>query len=138
MKKNNDEIITEIINILKDKGYKIKSYRIARINQPFVISNIINDLVDNKLLEIKADNTEKVKKVIKNSDYEGSHITFEKAYDFSTLPAGYHLINDTLMYNLSILKDTNDIQFKSLVELDNELNESLIILEKWVRELPQI
>ena len=42
------------------------------------------------------------------------------------------------MYNLSILKDTNDIQFKSLVELDNELNESLIILEKWVRELPQI
>ncbi len=39
------------------------------------------------------------------------------------------------MYNLSILKDVNDIEFKYLMELDNELNESLNILEEWVLEL---
>lgn len=53
-----------------------------------MISNIIKDLVDSNLLEIKAFNI--------------NFITFP------TLPDGYYLINDTLMYNLSILNDVND------------------------------
>ena len=107
----------------------------ARISKPFLIGAIIHDLVEEELLEINDDTKDKVKNIIKQSDYESTLIIFKEEYKFNNLPKGYKLIGKELSYNLSTLKDSEDIEIKTLLELDKEHNSSLNLLEEWANKL---
>lgn len=107
----------------------------ARISKPFLIGAIIHDLVKEELLEINNNTKDRIKNIIKQSDYESTFIIFKEEYKFNNLPKGYKLIGKELSYNLSILKDTEDIKIKTLLELDKEHNSSLNLLEEWANKL---
>ena len=132
-----DDRLAKTISLLSKKGYLIEMYNLASIWRPFAISDLIYNLVNEKLLNAD-NNIDKIKKVIKNDDYESTIIVFKDKYKFDTLPNGYELKENTLYYNLSILKNTDDITFKSLVELDHELTRSINDLENWAQKLPEI
>lgn len=131
-----DEDFLEIIRILREKGYCVEYYHRANLDRVFIISNLIHDLESAKVLEIKENSIDKIREVIKASDYETTSLTFKEAYDFSLLPAGFIMINKCLITNLSILKDSTKLEFKSLVELDKELKESIEILKEWAQNVP--
>ena len=54
------------------------------------------------------------------------------------MPAGFKLIDRDLCYYLEILKNDDDIELKTLTELDEENHESIKNLEKWAIDLPDI
>ena len=107
----------------------------ARISKPFLVGAIIHDLVEEELLEINDDTKDKIKTIIKQSDYESTLIIFKEEYKFNNLPNGYKLIGKELSYNLSTLKDSAEIKIKTLLELDKEHNSSLKLLEEWANKL---
>ena len=77
-----------------------------------------------------------IKKAIKYAASESTMIIFKDNYKFDELPNGYEIHDNCIFYYLTILKDTETISFKSLVELDHELNKSLKDLEEWAKKLP--
>lgn len=87
------------------------------------------------MLEINNNTKEKIKNIIKQSDYESALIIFKEEYKSNNLPKGYKLIGKELSYNLSTLKDTEDIKIKTLLELDKEHNSSLKLLEELANKL---
>lgn len=123
------------ISILNKKGYYTESCCKATLSKPLMISNIIHNLIEEKLIEVNEYTTEKIRKIIDMSDFESTIIIFKKNYEFKNLPNGFKLIGKDLYYNLKILKDGQNIKFKSLVELDKENEESLKLLEKWANNL---
>ena len=130
-----DKQLAKIISILNKKGYYTEMFSSARTSKPFLIGAIIHDLVEEELLEINEDTKDKVKNIIKQSDYESTLIIFKEEYKFNNLPKGYKLIGKELSYNLSTLKDSEDIEIKTLLELDKEHNSSLNLLEEWANKL---
>ena len=111
-----DKQLAKTISILNKKGYYTEMFNRARISKPFLIGAIIHDLVEEELLEINDDTKDKVKNIIKQSDYESTLIIFKEEYKFNNLPKGYKLIGKELSYNLSTLKDSEDIEIKTLLE----------------------
>lgn len=133
-----DEQLAKTISILNQKGYYIEMFSRAKISNPFMIGVIIHDLLEQELLYINDNTKDKIKDIIKKSDYEATIIIFKEAYKFNNLPTGYKLIGKDLNYNLSTLENSDDIKFKSLVDLDHELNKSIKDLEEWANKLPII
>ena len=78
---------------------------------------------------------DEAKKIIKKT-----FIIFKNKYNFKTLPKRFHLVStDTeshLYFNLCALKKRNNIELKSLIELQKENEESLTDLEIWAKKLP--
>lgn len=130
-----DNQLAKTISILNKKGYYTEMFSRARISKPFLIGAIIHDLVEEELLEINDNTKDKIKNIIKQSDYESTLIIFKEEYKFNNLPKGYKLIGKELSYNLSTLKDAEDIKIKTLLELDKEHNNSLNYLEEWANKL---
>lgn len=54
-----------------------------------------------------------------------------------SLPTGYKLIGKNIHYNLKILKDSENIETKELIELYKEHEESIKNLEDWAIGLPK-
>ena len=131
-----DNQLANTISILNQKGYYIDMFNRARISKPFLTGAIIHDLVEEKLLDINDDTKDKIKRIIKQYDYESTLIVFKEEYKFNNLPNGYELFGKHLAYNLSTLENSNGIKFKSLVDLDHEHNKSLKNLEEWAKKLP--
>ena len=109
-----DKQLAKTISTLNKKGYYTEMFSRARISKPFLIGTIIHDLVEKELLEINEDTKDKIKNIIKQSDYESTLIIFKEEYKFNNLPKGYKLIGKELSYNLSTLKDSEDIEIKTL------------------------
>lgn len=133
-----DKQLVKIISVLNKKGYYTEMCSRAKISTPFLIGNLIHDLIEQELLEINCDTKDKIKNVIKQCDYESTLIVFKEEYEFYNLPNGFQLVGKLLTYHLSILEDSEDIKTKSLLELDKEHNSSLKILEEWATKLPNI
>lgn len=127
--------MVDIISILNKKGYYTEMYSRAKLSSLLLISYLINNLIDKKLLNIDESNKDKIKEVINQNDYEATIIIFKEEYKFANLPKGFNLIGKDLYYNLSILKDTEEIKFKSLSELDEENKNSIKLLKEWVSSL---
>ena len=127
--------LAKTISILNKKGYYTEMYSMATISKPFLVGAIIHDLVEEELLEINDNTKDKIKTIIKQSDYESTLIIFKEEYKFNNLPNGYKLIGKELSYNLSTLKDSAEIKIKTLLELDKEHNSSLKLLEEWANKL---
>ena len=121
--------MVDIISILNKKGYYTEVYSRAKL------SYLINNLIDKKLLNIDESNKDKIKEVINQNEYEATIIIFKEEYKFANLPKGFNLIGKDLYYNLSVLKDTEEIKFKSLSELDEESKNSIKLLKEWVSSL---
>lgn len=130
-----DEQLAKTISTLNKKGYYTEMCSRARISKPFLMGAIVHDLIEEKLLEINNDTKDKIKNIIKQSDYESTIIIFKEEYNFNNLPNCYKLIGKELIYNLSTLEECDDIRFKSLVDLDHEHNKSLKDLEEWANRL---
>lgn len=132
-----DSKLAKTISILNKKGYYVDMCNVAKISVPFMIADLIHNLIEEKVLDINIYN-EKVKKAIKYVDVESTMIIFKDNYKFDELPKGYILHNNIIFYRLSILKDSERITFKSLIELDHELTKSLNDLQDWAEKLQSI
>lgn len=132
-----DKQLAKIISILNQKGYLVEMFSIARITKPFLIAALVHDLIEQELLVVNENTKDKIKKVINNSDYEATLICFKNEYKFDKLPTGYKLIGKNLHYNLKILKVSENIETKELIELYKEHEESIKNLENWAIELPK-
>lgn len=128
---NDTDKLNTIIRLLESKGYEIEAYSNASISTPIIIVDLINELVNNNLITIN----EKTLKIIEKYDLKKTMIFFKKDYHFNNIPQGYKQINNSLVYNLSFIKDLSNLTFKTDKELDEELNNSLLELERWVEEL---
>lgn len=131
-----DKKLANTISILNKKGYYTEICDSAKLFKPFLIANIIHNLIEEKLIEINDEVKEKLKKVIDIVDYESTIIIFKDKYLFNKLPEGFKVVENGLYYNLKILKDSPNIEFKSLVELEIENEKSLKALETWADKLP--
>lgn len=131
-----DKQLAKTLSILNKKGYLVEIAKRAKISKPFSISDLIYNLIEQKLLTVNEQTEEKIKKVIDYEDVESTSIMFKEKYQFKSLPKGYKLINNDLTYNLKVLKEGQSIEFKTLVELDHENQESIRALEEWALELP--
>lgn len=129
------EKLGKTISILNKKCYYTELCCKATLSKSFIISDIIHNLIEEKLIEINEYTTEKIRKIIDMCDCESTIIIFKENYEFKNLPNGFKLIGKDLYYNLKVLKDGSNIEFKSLVELDKENEESLKLLEKWAENL---
>lgn len=132
-----DERLAKSISILNKKGYYIKSFSRANIFSTFFRGAAIHNLIQENLIKINIDTKDKIKNIIKQTDYESTLIVFKEETTFNNLPNGYKLTGRELIYKLSPLKESDDIKFKSLVDLDHELTKSLKDLEEWAKKLPE-
>lgn len=132
-----DKQLAKTISILNQKGYLVEMFSRARITKPFLIGALVHDLIEQELLVVNENTKDKIKKVINNSDYEATLICFKNEYKFDKLPTGYKLIGKNIHYNLKILKDSENIETKELIELYKEHEESIKNLEDWAIELPK-
>lgn len=130
-----ENVMENIISILNKKGYNTNLYKVATYGKPFLLSSVIYELKEENLLIMTPEAKVKIKDIIKASDYESTIIMFKEQYNFDTLPDGFELNGTSLYYNLNVLKDGEEIEFKTLVELDEEIKESTTNLEKWVNDL---
>ncbi len=126
--------LAKTISILNKKGYYTKSCFCAKLSVPFNLASILMTLKEADLISFNE--TKKIKKAIKYSDYATTTILFKEKYNFKTLPKGYKQINESIFYNLEGLKESDKIEFKSLIELDKERDESIKNLEDWANNLP--
>lgn len=133
-----DKQLAKTIEILNKKGYYTEICSKASIFHAFLVSNIFHDLMEEKLIIVDKQTKEKLINLINHFDYESTIILFKEKYPFEYLPKGYKLFDKNLDYNLSILKTDKAIKFKSLIELEKELNKSLKLLESWAEKLPNI
>ncbi len=132
-----DSKLAKTISILNKKGYYVDMFSVAKIGNPFRISDVIHNLIEEEVLDISNHN-EKIKKAIKYAASESTMIIFKENYEFDELPNGYEIHDNCIFYYLTILKDTENISFKSLVELENELTKSINDLQNWAEKLPSI
>ena len=132
-----DSRLARAISTLNKKGYYVDMFSVAKISNPFKISDVIHNLIEEKVLDINNHN-DKIKKAIKYAASESTMIVFKDSYKFNELPDGYKIHDNRIVYYLTILNDTETISFKSLVELDHELDKSLKDLEEWAESLPKI
>lgn len=125
--------LAKTISILNKKGYYTEACNKAKISKPFLIGTIFQRLTEEHLLEVTP--KDKIKKIMEEVDCEETFIIFKEKYSFDTLPKNYKIINKSLVYDLSILKDSDNIETKTLLELDEELKISLQSLEDWAKNL---
>ncbi len=135
-KGKNYKKMMKIIEILKEKGYKVIDYDLAFNLNPSVLKYkelflklTIDDLLLNDL--------EKFKKVLSKTDQFFITISFKENYNFSKLPFGFEIIINDLCYmfpfwNYIDLK-SNDIDI--INKLDKDKNKILDELENWALEL---
>ncbi len=128
--------LAKTISLLSKKGYLISECNNAQLYPPFLLSALVEGLIDENVFKINDTNKNKIRKIIEQNDYESISIIFEDDYKFEELPKGFVFEGRNLRYVLSIFKDANDIKFKTLVELDKERNESIKNLENWAEKLP--
>ena len=133
-----DEQLANTLSILNKKGYYTEIFNRARISKTFLVGAIIHDLKEQGLLAVTNQTKDIIKNIIKQSDYESTLIIFKEKYNFDKLPDGFKLIDRDLFYNIEVLKNNDDIELKTLVELDKEHRESIKNLEKWAIDLPDI
>lgn len=135
-----DKQLARAVATLSKKGYAVEMFSRARISKTFLIGAVIHDLIEENLLTINEQTKDKIKKIIKNSDLESNLITFQKKHKFESLPKGYQLIDDGIgiTYYLETLKDTENLELKTLLELDEEHQESIRNLEVWAESLPDV
>ncbi len=133
-----DNQLATTLSILNKKGYYTEMFSRARITKPFLVGTIIHDLREQGLITITDQTRNVIKNIIKQSDYESTLITFKEKYKFDNLPDGFKLIDKDLVYYLEVLKNHDDIELKTLVELDQEHHQSIKNLEKWAGDLPNI
>lgn len=127
--------LAKTISILNKKGYYTEACNKAKISKPFLIGTIFQRLTEEHLLEVTPNTKDKIKKIMEEVDCEETFIIFKEKYSFDTLPKNYKIINKSLVYDLSILKDSDNIETKTLLELDEELKISLQSLEDWAKSL---
>ncbi len=125
--------LAKTISILNKKGYCTEKCSCAKISVPFNLASILMSLKEADLISFE--DADKVKNVIKYTDYAETTITFKEKYNFPILPKGYKQLNNHIFYHLKLLKDSEEIIFKSLIELDEELDESIKNLEDWAINL---
>ena len=135
-KGKNYKKMMKIIEILKEKGYKVIDYDLAFNLNPSVLKYkelflklTIDDLLLNDL--------EKFKKVLSKTDQFFITISFKENYNFSKLPFGFEMIINDLCYmfpfcNYIDLK-SNDIDI--INKLDKDKSKILNDLENWALEL---
>lgn len=132
-----DEQLAKTLSILNKKGYYTEMYSRAKIIEPFLIGIIINSFIEEGLLSINSQTRNIIAKAIRKADYEETLIVFKENYNFDTLPNGFKMNGKDLFYNLSIMKHSEEIELKTLIELDSEHNESIKNLEEWAIKLPK-
>ena len=71
--------------------------------------------------------------LVSYSRFAQTYIMFDKEYDFKSLPDGFTYANNQIEH-LTYFYDGS--ARKSYEEIENEINECIIILEKWVEKLP--
>lgn len=130
-----DEKLINIISILNKKGYHTLCESKARISKPYVIGCIINDLINKNLLDISSN--EIIVDIIKKHDLESIVIIFDNNYKFNNLPNEFDYVSNSLICTLSCLKD-NKLDFKTIDELNNELDRHLNDLEQWAKNIINI
>lgn len=128
----------EIISILNKKGYYTKICSLASLSKPILIADLVNNFINSGLLEINDNTNKKLKEIVGKVDFESTLIIFKNKYLFDDLPKGFKIIDNDLYYNLKILKDCSQIKFKTLMELENENENSLNELKKWAEKLPTL
>ena len=122
--------VSKIYEILHKKGYFVSMIEKASISKLFSLINLLQSLirenlwvVDNKLINVINDNA-----------YDLTFILFKDTYEFNNIPNNFVINGNELSLKISILKD-NKLEFKTLIELDKEINESIKSLEEWVELL---
>lgn len=129
--------LNQVVSKLQKKSYRVESCVEISLSKLFIISSLIESL---KELNIITDNTDKnsMLKAVDNVDYQCLSIIFENEYEFNNIPEGFKLIKNHLVYHISVLKNRDTVEFKSLIELDYELSEIFKTLNDWVDALPRM
>ncbi len=128
--------LAKAVSLLNKKGYRVNICSNAHIYTAFLIGEVVQGLIDEKILEINNLTKDKIRKVIEKNDYQAIILMFEEDYKFKSLPKGFKLIDKDLTYYISTFSDEDDIKFKTILELDNERKESIKRLEEWANNLP--
>lgn len=132
-----DKALARTISLLNQKGYYVEMASKAKISIPLTISDFMQSLFSEKLLEVNDETEAKLKKVLNLFGFSSTLIIFKDTYEFNNLPEGFKLIkNDLLFYDLNILKNSDGFEIKSAIELDKENQLSLQLLEEWAYSLP--
>lgn len=135
-KGKNYKKMMKIIEVLREKGYKVIDYDLAFNLNPSVLKykKLFLKLTKDDLL---INDLEKFKKVLSKTDQFFIAISFKENYNFSKLPFGFEIIINDLCYmfpfwNYIDLK-SNDIDI--INKLDKDKSKILDELENWALEL---
>ncbi len=135
-KGKNYKKMMKIIEVLREKGYKVIDYDLAFNLNPSVLKykEFFLKLTKDDLL---VNDLEKFKKVLSKTDQFFITIGFKENYNFSKLPFGFEIIINDLCYmfpfwNYIDLK-SNDIDI--INKLDKDKSKILNDLENWALEL---
>lgn len=104
--------LAKTISLLHQKGYHISECTIAQLYPPFLLSNLVEELVDENILEMNDSNKIKIRRIIEQNDFESISIIFADDYKFKELPKGFTFEGKNLSYVLSIFKDADNIKLK--------------------------
>ena len=132
-----DRSLARSISILNKKGYYTEHANLAKITTLFSITNLLYELKQNNLINIK-NNEQTIKNIIESTIHEATSIMFKENYIFSNIPEGFIYDHNTLFYFIIVLKDSDNIEFKELLEMDKEREKSIQLLEEWANSLPEI
>ena len=130
-----DRGLARCISILNKKGYYTVHANLAKITTLFSITNLLYELKQSNLININ-NNEQNIKNIIESTIHVSTSIMFKEEYHFHNLPVGFIYDHNTLFYFINVLKDSDNIEFKELLEMDHEREKSIEILEDWVNKLP--
>lgn len=132
-----DRGLARSISILNKKGYYTVHANLAKITTLFSITNLLYELKQSNLININ-NNKQNIKNIIESTIHVSTSIMFKEDYHFSNVPEGFINNHNTLSYFINVLKDSDNIEFKELLEMDKEREKSIEILEEWANSLPEI
>lgn len=135
-----DSMIADTLLILNKKGYQTAYSCSGHIEVPRKELHKHCDL--DFLEEAKNDNLFDIEEVREDSfDYwvehnvTGIYVKFKKVYEFSDLPDGFELDEDTISYEIQLFENG---QRRKPSEVEKELNKYNEILKRWAEKLPNI
>ena len=146
-----DYEIRNVIASLNKKGYKTR-YSCAGHNEAGLLWPLHKEDINNLDDYLKdAENDKTLHFIKKESDFfyhkdekvaTYTYISFDDDYKFKKYPNGftYELIDGKsyLSKKIEFYKDDNHVTRKTDIEIDKELELTIMDLEKWVKELPLI
>ena len=132
-----DSKIAKTIMILNKKGYITKSSCAGHHDIRFVDM----DEADILYLEKFKSDPRTIIKSVRDDEFDyweevaGSaiYIVFADAYEFLNIPEGFEYADNTLKYNIDYY---NDLERKSIPQINEEINKYNKILESWAKNLP--